>query len=195
VGQYTSIAIGADGLPIISYRDATALALKVAHCGNAACTAGNTITTVDDAAGDVGQYTSIAIGADGLPVISYTDATAGALKVAHCGNAACTSGNVVTTVDDAGDTGYLTSISTGTDGLPVISYYDYQAGALKVAHCGNPACTAGNTVAGIDDPAANPFVDAWTSIAVGADGLPVISYYDNGPFSLEVAKCATRTCQ
>jgi hypothetical protein len=35
---------------------------------------------VDDPANDVGSYTSIAIGTDGRPVISYWDITAGALK-------------------------------------------------------------------------------------------------------------------
>jgi hypothetical protein len=48
------------------------------------------VTTVDDPANQVGQYTSIAIGTDGFPVVSYCDTTAGALKVAKCLNAACT---------------------------------------------------------------------------------------------------------
>jgi len=42
IGLYTSIAIGDDGLPIISYYDATSFDLKVAKCGNSACSAGNT---------------------------------------------------------------------------------------------------------------------------------------------------------
>jgi hypothetical protein len=141
VGYYTSIAIGTDGLPVISYQDSTAGALKVAHCGNFACTTGNTITTVDDPANFVGHFTSIAIGTDGLPVISYQDSTANALKVAHCGNADCTTGNTITTVDDpANQVLYFTSIAIGTDGLPVISYQDYTASALKVAKCGTRSC-------------------------------------------------------
>ena len=34
--------------------------------------------------GGVGN-SSIAVGADGLPVVSYVDVTTGGLKVAHCG--------------------------------------------------------------------------------------------------------------
>ena len=60
---------------VISYHDQTAGALKVAKCGNAACTVGNAITAVDDHANNVGLFTSIAIGTDGLPVISYRDHT------------------------------------------------------------------------------------------------------------------------
>ena len=41
----------------------------------------NPVTTVDST-GDVGEYTSIAIGADKLPVISYRDVTNTDLKVA-----------------------------------------------------------------------------------------------------------------
>ena len=92
---------------------------------NAACTGTSTITTVDDPANDVGRYTSIAIGTDGFPVISYYDDTAGALKVAKCVNAACTGTSTITTVDDpANDVGCYSSIAIGTDGFPVISYYD-----------------------------------------------------------------------
>jgi hypothetical protein len=36
-GAYNSITIGADGLPLISYRDSTNLDLKVAHCGSPLC--------------------------------------------------------------------------------------------------------------------------------------------------------------
>jgi hypothetical protein len=61
----------------------------VAKCVNAACTGTSTITTVDDPANTVGSYTSIAIGQDGFPVISYLDATAAALKVAKCSKSTC----------------------------------------------------------------------------------------------------------
>ena len=88
----------------------------------------------------MGYYTSITIGTDGLPVISYYDDTNGDLKVAKCGNAACSSGNTLTTVDSGGDVGSYTSITIGTDGLPVISYCDRTNCDLKVAKCANPFC-------------------------------------------------------
>jgi hypothetical protein len=56
----------------------------VAACNDPACAGANeNITTVDDPANSVGEYTSIAIGTDGNPVISYYDATADSLKVAR----------------------------------------------------------------------------------------------------------------
>ncbi len=50
---------------------------------------GQTITTLDSG-GDVGQHTSVTIGTDDLPLISYWDITNGDLKVAHCANVFCT---------------------------------------------------------------------------------------------------------
>lgn len=87
-GGYSSLAIGADGLPIISYQNETTQNLLVAHCANADCSAVSNGTLLDEF-GNVGQYTSIAIGADGLPLITYYDATNRGLKVAHCADAAC----------------------------------------------------------------------------------------------------------
>jgi len=193
VGAFTSIAIGADDLPVISYRDDSAGALKVAKCANAACTGGATITTVDDQAKEVGFFTSIAIGADGLPVISYYDDTVGALKVAKCANAACTGAATITTVDDpANNVGRDTSVAIGPDGLPVISYYDSSAAALKVAKCANAACTGAATITTVDNPANS--VGSDTSIAIGADGLPVTSYWDMTAGALKLAKCANAAC-
>jgi len=37
-----------------------------------------------DSEGDVGLYTAITIGADGLPILSYHDDTNGNLNVGHC---------------------------------------------------------------------------------------------------------------
>ena len=100
----------------------------------------STGTTVDSG-GNVGSHTSITLGADGLPVISYYDATNGDLKVAKCINAACTGASAVSTLDSVGNNvGQFTSITLGADGLPVISYYDITNGDLKVAKCTSASC-------------------------------------------------------
>lgn len=149
VGARSSITIGQDGLPVISYLDAINNDLKVAKCGNIACSSGNILTTIDSV-GVVGLYPSIIIGADGFPVISYYDSTHSDLLVAHCGNADCSSGNTTTTVDSSGSVGSDTSISIGSDGFPVVSYFDGTNGDLKVAKCGNADCSSGNTITTAD---------------------------------------------
>ena len=194
VGQYASIAIGTDSLPVISYFDLTAGSLKVAKCGNAACSAGNTLTTVDDPANVVGDHTSIAVPADGRPVIAYRDVTGGDFKIMKCGNAACTSGNVTNVIDNAFFVGQFTSIAIGADGLPVVSYY-HDIGRLKVAKCGDAACTPATNVVSIVDSPLNTSVGRYTSLAVPADGLPIISYHDLSNGALKIAKCGNAACQ
>ncbi len=190
VGARTSIAIGIDGLPVVSYWDYTSFDLKVAKCGDTACSYGNTVTTVDST-GFVGMDSSIAIGTDGLPVISYCDHMNGDLKIAKCGNAACSAGNTLSTVDSIGTLGLYTSATIGADGLPVISYYDETNDNLKVAKCGDAACSAGNTLSTVDSTGS---VGGHTSITIGSDGLPVISYYDQTNRDLRFAKCGNIAC-
>ena len=192
VGGYSSIAIGADGLPVISYRDEINAVLRVAKCGDAACSAGNTLTTVDDT-GNVGEFNRVRIGADGLPVIAYYDATNRDLKVAKCANAACTGESTITAVDSAGNAGGYTSIAIGADGLPVIaySYLDGAEGDLRVAKCVNAACTGTSTITTVD---AVEDVGRYTAIAIGADGRPVIAYSYASAANLKVAKCANAAC-
>ena len=99
-----SITIGADGLPTVAAN--SIISLVVTHCGNVACTVGNTVTTVD---GAVGDFPSITIGADGLPIIAYGGFP---MKVAHCGNVACSAGNTITAV--AADADFGPSITIGS---------------------------------------------------------------------------------
>ncbi len=190
VGYNTSITIGADGLGLISYYDFTNSDLKVLHCGNATCNSGNLSTTVDSA-GDVSAFTSIALGADGRGLIGYYDANNVDLKALHCGNAACSSGNISTTVDSAGDVGAFTSITHGADGLGLISYFEVTHHDLKVLHCGNAACSSGNTATTVDN-AGN--VGGYTSITLGADGRGLVSYYDVTNGDLKVFRCSNLTC-
>jgi hypothetical protein len=207
VGWGSSITIGADGLGLISYHDSTNGDLKVAHCDNAACTSATTSTLDSD--GYVGTDTSITIGADGLGLISYffADSTDSglrfcnsddcALRVAHCENLACTSATT-STLDSWGEVGLFTSITTGTDGLGLISYFDQTNSSLKVAHCDNAACTSATTStvdSRMDVPGS---VGLDTSITIGADGLGLISYKDvpdtYRDATLKVAHCDNTLC-
>lgn len=140
VGEESSIAIGGDGLPIISHREIRRSNLRVTKCSNAACTAGNITTTVDDPVEAVGNYLSMAVGVDGLPVIAYQALPSGAVHVIKCGNQACTSGNVITAVDNAAPLlGFWNLIAIGGDGVPVIAHVD-QVGVIRVTKCGTQSC-------------------------------------------------------
>jgi len=188
-GSYDAIKIGADGLPIASYYDISNKHLKVAHCINPVCTAATSVAV--DTQVDVGSYTSLAIGVDGLPIISYFDTTHADLKVAHCTDVACAGAPTITVVDTGSSVGQYTSIAIGADNLPIISYYDVTNGHLKVAHCGDAACTTAGSLS-VDTAAS---VGQFTGIAIGSDGLPLVGYFDATNARLKVLKCNNRFCQ
>jgi hypothetical protein len=145
--------------------------------------------TALDTAGDVGQYTSVTIGADGLGLISYYDVTNGDFKVAHCADTACTSATV-NTLDTAGGVGLHTSATIGTDGLGLISYRDFTNTDVKVAHCHDLAC--GTATLTTLDSALD--VGRNTSVTIGTDGLGLITYYDVTNADLKVAHCSNTAC-
>lgn len=189
VGQFSDIAIGTDGLPIISHFDETNGDLRVTHCSDAACTAA-TSTNVDTAVGLVtGKHTSIAIGTDGLAIVSHYDETNRKLRISHCSNAACTAATHAT-ISSANDIGQYTSIAIGADGMPVVSHRDVTSGDLRVTHCGNLTCTSATTVR-IDTP---QVVGIGTSLAIGRDGVPIVSTLDASTNTLRVTYCGTVTC-
>lgn len=188
VGWHTSIAIGSDNLPIISYYDATNVDLKVAHCLNSACTTLSPLSIIDTVGG---QGTAIAIGGDNLPIIAYYNNSDDDLKIVHCTTIDCSSWDTPQTLDSAGDVGEFPSITIGSDGFPIVSYYDRTNADLKVVHCTNVICTTWNTPVATDTTGS---VGYYTSIAIGTDDLPVISYYDITNGNLKLAHCMTATC-
>jgi hypothetical protein len=96
-----------------------------------------------DSSGIQGEFSAIPLGTDGLGVISYSDGTGAAqdLKVAHCGNVACTTSSYVA-VDTPGQVGWNTSITIGSDGVPYDSYRDVSGNSVTGLHCPNVFCVA-----------------------------------------------------
>jgi uncharacterized repeat protein (TIGR01451 family) len=185
VGQYTSVAYGTDGLPLISYYDSTGGDLKLARCLDVAC-ASSTKQTLD-AIADVGRETAIAIGADGFPIVAYLDATNARLKVAHCTNVPCTSWTV-RTLDGVGPAGNELAVAIPPDGRPVVAVGD-GGSVLRIARCVDVVCTDATATshAGGGHNAA---------LTIGGDGLPLFAQdqgWPNGGVVLE--HCHDAACQ
>ena len=206
VGWTTSIALDANNDPLISYYDASNEDLKFAICDLSASTNGNCDQTSDwstvtvDAAGEVGPDPSIAVDADGDPLISYYDASNKDLKFAMCDLSKSTNGNCdqtgdwsLVTVDAVGDGGRFTSIAVATNDDPVISYWDQTNGDLKLAICDASESANGNCDQTGDwstvTADADETVGLWSSIAIDTNGNPMISYYDWTNQDLKFAIC------
>jgi hypothetical protein len=82
------------------------------------------------------------------------------------------------------------AMTLGTDGLPVISFFDPGPGDLRVAHCRDLSCSL-HDVFTVD---ATGVVGQHSSIAIGTDGRPIISYYDATNHRLKAAHCGDAAC-
>ncbi len=172
-----------------NYTAGDGLALSGSELRIAALPMGGHVNRVLDTSGATGRNPAIIIGLDGLPLISYYNASTGDLVVYHCDDMLCSSGTR-TVLDSGGIVGEYSSITIGGDGFGLISYYDRTNGDLKVADCLNTACTSADlrTVDSSGD------VGLWTSITVNDDGYAFISYYDASSGDLKAAGCSTSTC-
>ncbi len=191
VGWDSNVAISSDGLPIIVHYDQTNGDGRVFKCGNLNCTAGNTASAYDST-NDTGEYAHIVIGSDGLPFIAYNLFTNRALRVTKCGDTACASGNVSTTVDDvANNVAYFPRVAVGPDGFPIIIHQDESGNDVKVLKCGNLACSTGNTSTTVET---TNDVGQESDIAIMPNGLPLLVYNDETNDDLRVTLCANNLC-
>jgi hypothetical protein len=188
-GKSTSIAIGSDGYPVMSYYDVTGGKANVAKCSDINCSSFSTSTF--DTSATPSSPSAIAIGTNGYPVIVYYTFSSGDLRFVQCNNISCSSSST-STLDTAGDVGFYASLAIGTNGFPIISYYDGDAASLnlKLVTCYNTSCTsyATSSLDTVGD------VGITNSIAIGADGYPVIAYYDSTNFNLNFLKCNNTFC-
>jgi hypothetical protein len=128
VGLYISMKRNRTGSPLahISYYDHAQKRLKYAKQRSG--TPGWDIQVVD--AGNVGEYSSLALDSNNLPHITYYDAETHSLKYAR----QTVFGTWVRTVVDSGGVGKHTSIALDSKDLTHISYYDQDQKQLKYAN-------------------------------------------------------------
>jgi len=180
---HPSITIGADGLGLVSYanRAEDNPRLDVAHCSDVAC---STATVSTPAPLFLESVTSITTGRDGLGLIGFADIDSNA-GVLHCSDLIC---STATTAYLGVDFVRANSITVGADGLGLISSVRGDALGLNVARCQDVACaSATNTSV---DPSMS--AQGYTSIELGIDEMPIISYYDDS--DLAVAHCGDPSC-
>jgi len=177
VGSDTSVVLDAGGRPVISYM-ANFGHVRLAHCGDAACSAGNAITGA--ATSSIDKGTSLALDSAGNPVIAYSGG------LVHCGDPNCSSGNVFGTAP----IGESVSLTLDAAGNPVVSYtLPEPVLELRVLHCDDPKCTGGGDSTGTVGSAAELF---GTSIALDGAGNPVVSYKTYS--GVAIAHCNDATC-
>lgn len=183
-GTGASIAIGIDGIPVVSYIDDTGL--RIGRCDTVVCTT-MTNTHID---GSGHGRTSIAVTIGGYPLVVYRGGND--LKAFLCNTLECTTG--VATVLDTGTEarGDAASVRVGPDSLPVISYFEGAAigSVIKVAKCVDPACFNPPTITTIDNEGGEG--ESYSTVIIGTDGLPNIVYRAEGEVVL--THCSDAAC-
>ena len=182
--RHAAIAIGADGLPVVSYtiRENTDDELRVAHCSDPSCS-DVTVTELDDVGS--GIRSSIVIGADGLPIVSY-QAPGNDLAVQSCANTTCTSADKHV-IDNVGAVGRDSVIVLGVDGMPIIAHANNDDDAILVTRCTERDCAVADTQQVATD-------GRRPKIRIGGDGLPVVSYRAASDTESYLLRCTSPDC-
>jgi len=197
VGRFSSLVLSANGNPVISYYDLTNRSLKLLRCNSFNCAGRKPYNVATpDATGMVGSYTSIVLDNAGNPVMSYYDSSRGKLKLLHCKDANCKGGGLSsqrTTLGTDNIAGKYASLVLDAVGNPVVSYYDFSNGDLKLLHCNTPNCI-GNKFDRVTTPDTLGDVGLYTSLVLDAVGNPVISYYNSSTKELRLIHCDDPYC-
>ena len=128
-----SLALDANGYPVVSYYDYGNGDLKLLHCNDPVCDGVGESLTSPDTLGDVGEGPSLVLDGSGNLVVSYYDVTNHALKVLHCDDPNCDGVGDSVTSPLTGSTGESpNSLVLDAAGLPVISYRDHTNMELRL---------------------------------------------------------------
>jgi hypothetical protein len=200
VGISTSLALDAAGNPVVSYYEGINFDLKLLHCNDPNCAGGSESILTVDSDNDVGHSPTwppaleLALDAAGDPVVSYHHwGSSLDLKVLHCNDPNCAGGDEsILTVDSEGDVGRVSSLRLDGAGNPVISYYDWGDGDLKLLHCNDPNCAGGDESILTLDTEGDVGYDP--SLALDAAGNPVVSYWNYDDDDLKLLHCNDPNC-
>jgi hypothetical protein len=188
-GRFSSLALNSSGLPVATFTNTTTNRVSVLECPDTNCDfwsahgVGPAATT----------GSSLALDAQGRAVFSYSDFADGNLGLLSCsvaqGSVVCDPNQLIDTV---GIVGSDSSLELDANDRPVISYYDFTNGNLKVAHCNEPNCVGGDESLQSPDTGGN--VGPFTSLELDAAGNPVVSYFDSSNSTIKIMHCNDPNC-
>jgi hypothetical protein len=156
---------------VISYRAGNEL--RLARCTTADCAGAAMITPLASGLSDAEKQkpTSIAMGADGFPLVLYAGTIGTAITLVDCGDADCLARTSVP-IDTVASSAELT-LKLDAAGLPAIAYPDLGASSFTIARCTEQDCSG--TIHYCRLSASEP-IGRYSDMDVGSDGFPIAVY-------------------
>jgi len=189
----SSITIGTDGFPVISYADAFSVAkLQFVHCTSVNCSTFDSPLILDSDT-RVGTSSRVKIGTDGFPIISYAIINNPGVRILHCTSIDCSTFDVAKTLDSLSTGIFEVDMALGSDGFPVLSYNEVHVSEQRVLHCTSIDCSTSDSPLIIDSGAFSTFSSS-VSIAISSDGFPIVIYSSGSANDLTLVNCITIDC-
>jgi len=189
----SSIAIGTDGFPVISYADQFSVAkLQFVHCTSIDCSTFDSPLVLDSDT-RVGTSSTVLIGTDGFPMMAYAVINNPGVRVLHCTSIDCSTFDVAKTLDSLSTGIFEVAMALGSDGFPVLNYNEVHVGEQRILHCTSIDCSTVDPPTIIDSGITNPFSSS-VSIAIGANNFPVVSYIVSVLNELRFVHCTSVDC-
>ncbi len=194
VSHGPTITEGSDGLPLITFGTEDELVLY--KCSSEDCSQG-TVTRL--AGGPTSIQPPLVIhAADGLPFVVFSTRDADLVALA-CGDVACSTENVVTTIRPGGSTIDAAWLAFATNGRPLIGYHRYLGPGVEfgVIECLDRACTAHHEI----DASSVPDIVPGSSVGemvTGPTGQSLLIRYEDldgeGNTALVAVACGDAVC-
>lgn len=198
VGTQNSLQLDDQDFPVISYFDRDQERLRLMHCNDVACAGGDESIVELDTDYQAGRRSSLALDADGYPVVSYfagefydfdNEARSEELRLARCNDPNCVGGDESIVVAAPVTGGFAWSdLELDTNGYPVVSFVTRNG--VQLLRCNDMYCAGG------DDPVATISAEAEgltdTSMVLDGDSNPVIVYRVG--FMFTITHCGDPNC-
>ncbi len=139
----------------------------------------------------VGNVNQVTTGADGLPLILYSDTSDNNYKIIHCSDPTCITATA-TNIDTFAPGGDYASMALDPEGRLQISYYKGSNTDLWFARCADIACTSVATRALVTSAPGD--MGRFNDIVIARDGYALVVYYNAFNASLDIVHCSDRDC-
>ncbi|CAB4587489.1 unannotated protein [freshwater metagenome] len=209
IDQYATmpaVSVLGNGNPVVVYQMGHLMPVPtydmwVAMCGDPQCSFITRRTKIDGdgvGAGESGLSPSVAVGFDGFPIIAYGHLPAGSsdgeLILTLCDDFDCSSTSRRVLATAVGGVVFFTSVAIAPNGNPVIAYFETASEDLHLVVCDDPSCTSSSSVVVDGDGTGPQATGRYASLAIGVDGFPIISYFDDTSETVKVAACTDLAC-